>query len=38
MVQNGFFLADRAAMRYYPMPSEKELQTTYYEWWRSASM
>ena len=38
MLQNGFFLADQSAMRYYPMPKEEELQTTYYEWWRSASM
>jgi hypothetical protein len=38
MVQSGFFLADHSTLRYYPMPTEKELQTTYYEWWRSASM
>jgi hypothetical protein len=37
-VQNGFFLGDSSALRYYPMPSEKDLQTRYYEWWRSASM
>jgi hypothetical protein len=37
-VQNGFFLSDHDTLRYYPMPSEKDLQTRYYEWWRSASM
>ncbi len=38
MVQNGFFLGDGKTLAYYPMPSEKDLQTRYYEWWRSASM
>jgi hypothetical protein len=37
-VRNGFFLGDPGSMAYYPMPSEKDLQTRYYEWWRSASM
>ncbi len=37
-VQNGFFIGDGKTLAYYPMPSEKDLQTRYYEWWRSASM
>ncbi|MGA2481126.1 MAG: hypothetical protein ABSG63_20470 [Spirochaetia bacterium] len=37
MVNNGFYLGDSKAMVYYPMPSERELQTTHYVWWRSAS-
>ena len=36
MVMNGFFLGDAKDMLYYPMPSEQELQTTHYVWWRSA--
>lgn len=36
MVQHGFFLGDSSGVRYYPMPSERELQTTHYVWWRSA--
>ncbi len=37
-VQNGFYLADPKKFRYYPFPTEEELQTVYFEWWRSASM
>ncbi len=37
MLEFGFFLGDSKDMRYYPMPSERELQTTHYVWWRSAS-
>ncbi len=36
MVQHGFFLGDSKGLLYYPMPSERELQTTHYVWWRSA--
>jgi hypothetical protein len=36
-VEHGFFLAEAGGMRYYPFPSWQELQTDYYEWWRSAS-
>jgi hypothetical protein len=37
MVENGFFVGDAKECLYYPMPSERELQTTHYVWWRSAS-
>jgi hypothetical protein len=37
LVENGFFLGDAKGMLFYPMPSERELQTTHYVWWRSAS-
>jgi hypothetical protein len=37
-IQHGFFLGDVKELAFYPMPSEQELQTTYYEWWRSAVM
>jgi len=36
MVRHGFFLGDSKGLQYYPMPSERELQTTHYVWWRSA--
>jgi hypothetical protein len=36
MVQHGFFLGDSKSLLYYPIPSERELQTTHYTWWRSA--
>jgi hypothetical protein len=37
LVENGFYLGGGKEMIYYPMPSERELQTTHYQWWRSAS-
>ncbi len=37
MVENGFYVGDGKEMLFYPMPSERELQTTHYVWWRSAS-
>ncbi len=37
-VQNGFYLGNGKELVYYPMPSEQELQTTHYIWWRSASL
>ncbi len=37
-VQNGFYLGNGKELVYYPMPSEQELQTTHYIWWRLASL
>jgi hypothetical protein len=37
-VAGGVYLGDSRELRVYPFPSEKELQSTYYEWWRSASI
>ncbi len=37
MVKNGFFLGGGKDLLYYPLPPEKELQSTFYVWWRSAS-
>jgi hypothetical protein len=37
-IQNGFYLGDGKEFVYYPIPSEQELQTTHYIWWRSASL
>ncbi|HTO23509.1 MAG TPA: hypothetical protein VMQ10_13630 [Spirochaetia bacterium] len=35
-IQHGFFLGDQKEVKFYPMPTERELQTTHYVWWRSA--
>ena len=36
-VEKGFFVGDAEGLLYYPLPSESELQSTHYVWWRSAS-
>jgi hypothetical protein len=35
-VRHGFFAGSGEALRYYPMPTKQELETTHYTWWRSA--
>lgn len=35
-IRNGFFLAESGQVFYYPMPSLEELETTHYDWWKSA--
>jgi hypothetical protein len=37
-VDTGVYLGDQEEMRVYPFPSAQELQSTHYEWWRSASI
>jgi hypothetical protein len=37
-IAGGVYLGDSRNMRIYPFPTEDELQSTYYEWWRSASI
>lgn len=37
-VQNGFFVGDHEDFAYYPFPSRRELESTYYDWWRSAQI
>jgi hypothetical protein len=37
-ILNGLFVGGGEEMLYYPFPSEKELESRYYEWWRSASI
>lgn len=37
VIRSGFFVGDREQVLYYPMPDRKELETEYYQWWRSAS-
>lgn len=34
--KNGFFVGDKDAFLYYPLPSEEELEDKYHDWWRSA--
>jgi hypothetical protein len=36
-VKSGFYLGDPEQVLYYPFPSEEELQSKYYSWWRYAS-
>lgn len=37
-VESGFYLGDAKELRFYPLPSERDLQTRHNDWWRSASM
>jgi hypothetical protein len=36
-VDTGFYLGGEGTVRFYPMPSQSDLQTKHYIWWRSAS-
>ncbi len=35
-IKNGFYIGDNKTMLYYPFPDIKELESTYFSWWRSA--
>jgi hypothetical protein len=37
-IKNGIFVGGGEKIGFYKFPSQKELQSTYYQWWRSASM
>jgi hypothetical protein len=37
-VNTGFYLGGENELRFYPFPSQEDLQSRYYEWWRSASI
>lgn len=37
-VDTGVYLGDGRELRVYPFPSEEQLQSTHYLWWRSASI
>ncbi|UCF99455.1 MAG: hypothetical protein JSV89_07925 [Spirochaetaceae bacterium] len=37
-VSSGVFLGSGKELLFWPFPTEKELQSRYYEWWRSASI
>jgi hypothetical protein len=36
-INNGFFIADSKEVLFYPFPSEKELNSNYYQWWKTAT-
>lgn len=35
-VRSGFFVGDPEGLLYFPFPSQEDLETRYYSWWRSA--
>ncbi|MGC9450233.1 MAG: hypothetical protein ACP5I4_02190 [Oceanipulchritudo sp.] len=35
-IRGGFYVGDKDSFLYFPMPEKKELESTYYPWWRSA--
>lgn len=35
-IKNGFYIGDNKDLLFYPFPEVKELESTYYNWWRSA--
>jgi hypothetical protein len=37
-VETGVYLGDSKELLFYPFPSLEDLQSKYYEWWRSASI
>ncbi len=37
-IRRGFFLGDQTGVRFYPYPSQEELDEKHHPWWRSASM
>ncbi|NEX15635.1 MAG: hypothetical protein C1943_03090 [Halochromatium sp.] len=37
-VQTGFYVGDHDHFAYYPFPSREALQSTHYDWWRSAQI
>lgn len=37
-IKNGFYVGNRGAIAYYPLPSREALKDTNYRWWRSANM
>jgi hypothetical protein len=37
-VRNGFFVGDHDDFAYYRFPTRKELESEYYDWWRSAQV
>ena len=38
MVQDGFYVGDHDDFAFYPMPSRQQLESDYYDWWRSAQI
>ena len=38
MVESGFYIGDQNQIRYYPFPTEQELEEKHHPWWRSATL
>jgi hypothetical protein len=38
VLKNGVFVGNAEKLLYYPLPSQEELRTQHYRWWRSANM
>jgi hypothetical protein len=36
LIRSGLFIGDRDGMKFFPMPSEEELEKTHFLWWHSA--
>ena len=36
-VKSGFMVGDQEGILYYPYPSQEELESKYYQWWRCAN-
>jgi hypothetical protein len=36
-IKNGIFMGNEKDILYYPIPSQEELISDHYSWWRSAS-
>lgn len=37
-VKQGFFVGDHEEFAFYPFPSKRQLESDYYDWWRSAQV
>jgi hypothetical protein len=37
-VRNGFFVGDHDDFAFYRFPTRQELESKYYDWWRSAQV
>jgi hypothetical protein len=38
VLRNGIFVGNTEKLIYFPLPSQEELRTRHYRWWRSANM
>jgi hypothetical protein len=38
MIKNGVFVGNEERFLYFPLPSQEELRSEHYRWWRSANM
>jgi hypothetical protein len=38
MLKSGIFVGNTEKLIFFPLPSQEELRTKHYRWWRSANM